>query len=71
MQMRCCACAFIKFECTSHLRYYSSEFVHILPDHALFLNNLGSLKFCLGSLVISYFCPASGPKMHIFYHKFA
>ena len=43
-------------------------------EHALLLKQSGGgggLKFCLGSLVISYFCPASGPKMRIFYHKFA
>ena len=40
-------------------------------EHALFLKQSGSLKFCLGSLVISYFSPASGPKMRIFYHTFA
>ena len=35
-------------------------------EHGLFQE-----KIRLGSLVMSYFCPASGPKICIFSHKFA
>ena len=58
MRMRCCTCAFIKFECGTIAMNLCIYFL----EHALFLKQSGSLKFCLGFFSYKLYLSCQWPK---------